>query len=91
MAATSHQMSITLPDDVAAQVRARVASGKYASEIDVICDGLLALEDREMTVEQWLRTEVADIYDEMKADPGRGLTVEQVKASLAEDRRRRAG
>ena len=85
------QMSITLPDEVAAQVRARVASGAYANEIDVICEGLLALEDREMTVEQWLRTEVAEIYDAMKADPARGLTVEQVKASLTEDRRRRAG
>jgi antitoxin ParD1/3/4 len=68
-----------------------VASGKYASECDVIRESLLVLEESEMTVEQWLRSEVSDIYDEMKTKPGRGLTVEQVKASLAEDRRRRAG
>ena len=79
----SRQMSITLPDDVAAQVRARVASGKYASECDVIRESLLVLEDRETSIEDWLRNEVLPIHDAMLADPSRALSLKEVKATLA--------
>jgi hypothetical protein len=41
-------------------------------------------------LEHWLRTEVAAAYDEMKADPSRGLTVEQVLQHLAEKRASRS-
>ncbi|MFT3964402.1 MAG: type II toxin-antitoxin system RelE/ParE family toxin [Sphingobium sp.] len=37
---------MTLPKDMAAQVRAKVASGEYASESEVIRDGLRALQAR---------------------------------------------
>lgn len=81
--ADRHQLSITLPDGMAAQVRARVASGQYASESDVVIEALRTLEDRECDVEHWLRTEGVAIYDRMKTDPSRGRTLEQVRASLA--------
>jgi putative addiction module CopG family antidote len=80
---TTQQLSITLPNEMAAQVRARVASGEYASESEVIRDGLRALSDREQAVEKWLRTEVVKTLDEMQADPSRGHSIEEVRASLA--------
>jgi antitoxin ParD1/3/4 len=74
---------VTLPNDMAAQVKAKVASGEYASESEVIRDGLRALQARDRALEKWLRTEAVDIYDRMKADPSRGRTIEQVRATLA--------
>ncbi|MFL6856320.1 MAG: type II toxin-antitoxin system ParD family antitoxin [Allosphingosinicella sp.] len=81
--ADRHQLSVTLPDDLAAQVRAKVVSGEYGSESDVIAEALRTLQDREQSVEQWLRTEVAAAYDALAADPSRGLSLEEVRASLA--------
>lgn len=81
--ADRHQLSVTLPDDLADQVRARVASGRYASESDVVAEALRTLEDREHDLEHWLRTEAVAIYDRMKADPSLGLSLDEVRASLA--------
>lgn len=39
-------------------------------------------------LEEWLRTEVVRAYDESVADPSRGRTLDQVRAKLAETRRR---
>lgn len=85
---TTRQLSVTLPNEMAAQLRARVASGEYASESEVIREGLRALQERDKAVEHWLRTEVASIYDKMKTDPSRALSVDEVRASLAETRQR---
>jgi len=39
--------------------------------------------------EHWLRTEVAAAYDALKAAPSRGLTIDEVRADLANARRER--
>lgn len=80
---TTKQLSVTLPNDMAAQVRARVASGEYASESEVVRDGLRALLARDRAVESWLRGDVAQAYDAMKADPERGRAPADVRAALA--------
>ena len=85
----TRQISISLPEDLADALRARVESGEYASESEVVCEGLLALRDRDQSVEEWLRNEVAATYDAMMADPGRGIPVEEVKAALAAQRSER--
>lgn len=85
---TTQQLSVTLPKDMAAQVRARVASGEYASESEVIRDGLRALQARDRALENWLRTEAAAAYDALVDDPSLGYTMDQVRAGLAETRRR---
>jgi len=69
---------------MAAEVRAKVASGEYASESEVIRDGLRALRARERAVDDWLRTTVAPAYDALKADPSRGLALEDARTALAE-------
>jgi len=80
---STQQFSVTLPNEMAAQVRARVASGEYASESEVIRDGLRALQARDRAVESWLRNEALPAYDAYKADPERGLSLDEVKAGLA--------
>lgn len=66
---STRQLSITLPNDMAELVRAKVATGEYASESEVIRDGLRALLARDRALENWLRTEVAAAFDGAKADP----------------------
>lgn len=86
---STRQLSVTLPIDMAAQVRARVSSGSYASESEVIRDGLRALEAREKAIEQWLREDAASIFDAMRQQPERARTIEDVSASLAAAHRKR--
>ncbi len=84
---TTRQMSVTLPNEMADLVKAKVASGEYASESEVVRDGLRALAAREKAVEAWLRNEVVPAYEEYKANPGSGLSVDQVRAMIAEEYR----
>jgi putative addiction module CopG family antidote len=80
---TTKQFSITLPHEMAEMVRTKVESGEYASESEVIRDGLRALEMHDRALEAWLREDVAVAYDAMKIDPSRARSAAQVRASLA--------
>ena len=80
---TTRQLSITLPNDMAEALRERVRSGTYASESEVIREGLRALFAREQAVEAWLREEVAASYDALVADPDDVATAADVRAQLA--------
>ena len=82
---TTQQMSITLPNNMADAVKTKVRSGEYASESEVIRDGLRALLARDRAVEGWLNNQVGPAYDALKADPSRAITVEQVRARLTEE------
>ena len=80
---TTQQMSITLPNDMANVVKSKVQAGEYASESEVIRDGLRALIARDRAVETWLTNQVGPVYDALKADPSRAVTADQVRARLA--------
>jgi putative addiction module CopG family antidote len=80
---TTQQMSITLPNDMADVVKTKVRSGEYASESEVIRDGLRALMARDRAVENWLYNQAGPAYDALKADPSRAVSVDQVRARLA--------
>jgi len=75
-------ISITLPHDMAAMVKAKVASGEYATESEVIRDGLRTLQARDAALEKWLQEEVAKSYDEFAADPASGIPAGEVMARL---------
>ncbi|MDR2253003.1 MAG: ribbon-helix-helix domain-containing protein, partial [Bifidobacteriaceae bacterium] len=66
---TTRQLSITLPIEMADALRERVRSGAYASESEVVRDGLRTLLSRDRALESWLRQEVAAAYDALAADP----------------------
>jgi antitoxin ParD1/3/4 len=78
----THPISITLPHEMAAMVKAKVASGEYATESEVIRDGLRALQARDAAVEKWLRDEVAKSCDEYATDPSIGIPADDVMARL---------
>ncbi|WP_323165950.1 type II toxin-antitoxin system ParD family antitoxin [Pseudomonas bubulae] len=80
---STQQFSITLPNQMADAVKAKVAAGEYATESEVIRDGLRALLARDRALENWLASQVAQAYDTLKADPSRALSIDQVRARLA--------
>ena len=80
---TTKQLSITLPKEMADAVKAKVATGEYATESEVIRDGLRVLMARDRVVENWLLEEVVPAYDALKADPSSAVTVNQIRARLA--------
>ena len=97
---STQQFSITLPNEMADAVKAKVAGGEpnfdavaaggeYATESEVIREGLRSLMARDRAIDRWLRTEVVAAYDELKADPSKALTPDQVRAALAGARNRR--
>lgn len=65
--------TISLPDEHARYIDAKVNSGAYASASEVICAGLRALQERDKAIEEWLRDKVGSTYDAMLADPSRGI------------------
>ncbi|MBA1346942.1 MULTISPECIES: ribbon-helix-helix domain-containing protein [Rhizobium] len=79
---TTQPLTITLPLEMAQMVKAKVSSGEYATESEVIRDGLRTLAARDAAVEKWLRDEVLPTYDEMKAHPERALSAEEVRQRL---------
>ena len=85
---STKQLSVTLPNEMAEEVAAKVASGEYASQSEVIRDGLRALQARDKAIEQWLNSDVGDVYDRMKAEPSRARSTSDVKASLARAHKR---
>ena len=80
---STQQLSITLPHEMADAIRAKVASGEYATESEVIRDGLRALLARDQAIERWLRDEVGAAYDALKAAPSRAVSAAQVRARRA--------
>ncbi|HEX7712012.1 MAG TPA: type II toxin-antitoxin system ParD family antitoxin [Sphingomonadaceae bacterium] len=83
---STRQLSVTLPNEMAAQVRAKVASGEYASESEVIREGLRALTARDRALDDWLRSQALPAYDAYRADPSRGLSLDDVRASIGKRR-----
>jgi antitoxin ParD1/3/4 len=79
---STKQFSITLANEMAKALRAKVASGEYATESEVICDGLRLLMARDQAVEAWLKTEVVDAYDAYKAAPSRAISASKLHARL---------
>jgi antitoxin ParD1/3/4 len=83
---TTRQLSITLPNEMADALRERVLSGEYASESEVIREGLRALWARDQAIESWLRSEVAEAYDAVVSDPSRAVGADELRARLASRR-----
>jgi antitoxin ParD1/3/4 len=88
---STQQFSITLPNEMAEAVRAKVAAGEYATESELIRDGLRALLARDRAVEAWLRKDVAAAYDALKKDPSKAVSVDRVRSRLAAAHKKASG
>jgi putative addiction module CopG family antidote len=75
-------ISIVLADDLARLVREKVASGRYATEADVVRDGLEALKVADETVETWLRDRVAGTFDAWRGQPDDVRSLDDVRHAL---------
>jgi len=78
----TQSLSITLPHDMARMVKDKVASGEYASESEVVREGLRSLAARDEAVERWLSETVVPTYDAHKAAPDKAKPIAEVKARL---------
>ena len=79
---TTQQLNITLPVEMAKLVKEKVASGAYASESEVVRDGLRALQERDELVEKWLREDVVPTYDSHKAEPDNAAPLDESIARI---------
>lgn len=70
--------TVSLPDEHAAFVDAKVADGSFASVSEVVRAGLRALKERDQAVEKWLETEVAPVFDMMEQSPEKAIKAESV-------------
>jgi antitoxin ParD1/3/4 len=75
-------LSITLPREMARMVKAKVASGAYASDSEVIRAGLRALQTQDAALEGWLRTEGVARYDAYHGDRTRGRPAAEAFARI---------
>jgi putative addiction module CopG family antidote len=79
---STKSLSITLPHDMAKMVKDKVTSGDYATESEVIREGLRALKARDSAAEEWLRTEGVARYDAYRRDPSVARPAAEVFARL---------
>ena len=78
----TQSLSITLPHDMAQMVKDKVASGAYASESEVIRDGLRALQARDTVIERWLHGSVVPVLDRVISGEERLLDTAEVFSGL---------
>lgn len=74
----TRSLSITLPHELAKLIKDKVESGAYASESEVIRDGLRALQARDEAVEEWLRREVVPTFDRVESGKEKLIPAEEV-------------
>jgi Arc/MetJ-type ribon-helix-helix transcriptional regulator len=75
------EIRIFVPENVENLLRQKMETGKYATEAELIADGLAAIEDRDDSVEQWLANDVAQAYDRWQVDR-RSLSLDEAFEGL---------
>jgi antitoxin ParD1/3/4 len=77
------QIRVTLTKDAAIEfVRGKVQSGEYASESDVVHEGLMALKEESDEREHWEREVLVPAHDRLMADTSSAIPIEQVEQNL---------
>jgi Arc/MetJ-type ribon-helix-helix transcriptional regulator len=84
----TQRLNVTLPNETVERVKAKVSAGEYATESEVIRDGLRPLAAGDNAVETWLSKQVVPACEALKVDSSSALTVEQVREHLAKKRER---
>lgn len=79
---STRSLSITLPVEMAEKLEAKVASGEFASESEVVLEGLETLFADDADIERWLAEEVGPTIDAMRAHPERAISAEEVDRGL---------
>ena len=74
--------TFSLSEEQAAFIDAKVAAGDFGSSSEVVSEGLRVLQERDASIEGWLREEVAPAFDEARANPESLIPAETVFADL---------
>ena len=74
--------TISLPSEQGAYIDELVDSGEYGSASEVVRAGIRALQQQDRAIENWLRTEVVETYDRVKAGKEKMIPIEEVFAEL---------
>lgn len=74
--------TISLPAEQGVFIDKLVDSGEYGSASEVVRAGIRALQKHDEAIERWLRTEVAETYERVKAGKERMIPIEEVFAEL---------
>ncbi len=84
------QIHVTLTDEAAIEfIRGKVRSGEFASESDVIHEGLKALKEESEERERWEREVLLPAHDRLMANPSSAIPIEQVERNFEVRRRQR--
>lgn len=76
------KLSVEVPADIAEAMRARVRSGRYASESEAVAAALAAFDDEDDDLDAWLRSEVVPAVDEIRSGTATLLTSDEVRDRL---------
>jgi antitoxin ParD1/3/4 len=74
--------TISLSQEQAAFVDAKVASGDYASVSEVIRDGLRIVKARDEAFERFIATKGVEAYDKMQLNPETALSIDEAFLQL---------
>jgi len=82
----TRRLEIELPEEMADGVRARVESGEFASESEVVRAGLELLEEQDEPHDPMVDAQLAAGYDAWKANPAAVYSLDEVEEHLRERR-----
>jgi Arc/MetJ-type ribon-helix-helix transcriptional regulator len=83
-------IQITLADETAIQfVRSKVRSGDYASEAEVVLEGLEKLRHEAEEQARWERDVLVPAHERMMAEPDSAISLDAVRQGLEAKRRER--
>jgi len=82
-------LQVSLSEQSLEYVQQKVASGEYASESDVIDEGLMALKEESEERERWEREVLLPAHGRLMASPSSAIPIEQVEQNLEAERRLR--
>ena len=75
-------VTITLSDDMARAIDAKIVAGEFATASDILREGLETLLAGDATLEGWLRSDIVASCREMAADPSRGIPIDDVVSRI---------
>lgn len=82
--------NISLPADLADLIERKISAGEYATESEVVSDGLRTLLERDSNVETWLRDEVVPLAQQVEDGTAETMTADDAWKKLQAHMDRRA-
>jgi putative addiction module CopG family antidote len=85
----SHNLNIKVSDEAAEFIRGKIASGEYASESDVIQEGLAVLKQETEERALWEKAVLLPAHDRLMANAESALSLSEIERNLEAARSKR--